>query len=212
MMKLKLQKMDLNLLLLLVSAILLFNSCESKVKKKNDFNVNDNIVEIVKPKEIQNKFEYNNEDVIKTLALNFNSKELLILFLLDQEGRFGDSNFEKYIDIVLLENGILIDKIEFSNQSILCDLELIQESVKVIKLVSNEKLFFIILESCDGEDPDVLRIVTWDGNKQNYEIEIPKYFESQLDKDELLKKLSAKFDESINENILETVRRLIDYR
>jgi len=204
--------MDLNLLLLLVSAILLFNSCESKVKKKNDFNVNDNIVEIVKPKEIQNKFEYNNEDVIKTLALNFNSKELLILFLLDQEGRFGDSNFEKYIDIVLLENGILIDKIEFSNQSILCDLELIQESVKVIKLVSNEKLFFIILESCDGEDPDVLRIVTWDGNKQNYEIEIPKYFESQLDKDELLKKLSAKFDESINENILETVRRLIDYR
>lgn len=214
MMKSKFQKVDLNLLLPLVSIMFLIYSCNNIVKKANDINKKKDVVIISETIECQEEFKYNKEDVIKALSLNIDSEDFTVLFLLDKEGSFGDSGFEKYIDIVILKKNIIIDKIEFSNPSILCDIELVQKSVEIMKskLDSNENLFFAILESCDGEDPDTIQIIIWDGEEHNYDLEIPKYFETKLDKDELLRNLSGKFDESINESVIKTVSQLIDKR
>ncbi|MCF6350605.1 MAG: hypothetical protein L3J23_06180 [Flavobacteriaceae bacterium] len=202
MMKLKYQMKDLSLLGLLVSLIFIY-SCNKK-SIKNEI--------IVKQKEpSQEIFKYNKDDLFNTLDLTLNRKKLLAIFLINQKGEFGSFGYEKNIDIVILDKGTVFDKMEFYNPSILCDVKLTKENIGKIKIGNSlsESLIFSIVESCDGEEPDILKTILWDGNIQSYNIEIPKYFENSLDKKKIIDNLFKNNKDTLNLLVKESISKFV---
>jgi len=194
MMKLSYQMKGMNLWVLLVSLFFITYGCNEKKSEKKVIKNQDRIEKqssIKQQDSIKQKiFNYKKEELFYTIELSFEKKRLSALFFLNQNGEFGDLGFEKKINVILLNNNKIFDKIDFSNASVLCDVEMLSENIdKVfIEESSNENLFFLIVESCDGEEPDVLQIIFWNGNFKKYSFEIPKYFESNEDEKKFLEK------------------------
>ncbi len=196
MMKLNYPIMGLSLLVLLVSLTTILYSCKKNIQiKENTPIVSQKLTK-------QELYKYSEKDLFKTLNIIFNKKELSVLFLMNETGDLGDFGYEKNINVIILDKGILFDKIEFSNASILCDVEIIKQSIEKVVFENNlsENLFFSIIESCDGEDPDLLQTILWNGKKQNYNIEVPKYFENSLEEKEFINNL-LKDNDTINSSI-----------
>ena len=201
----------LSLLVLLASLTTILYSCKKnkQIKEKTSI-VSQKMTE-------QELYKYNEKDLFKTLNIIFNKKELSVLFLINETGNLGDFGYEKNINIVILDEGILFDRIEFSNASILCDVGIITQSIKKVVFEDNlsENLIFSIIESCDGEEPDILQTILWNGKKQNYNIEVPKYFENNLKEREFVNNVLKNNDtinSSIKKIILKSVRLLLKDR
>jgi len=205
-MKLNRQMKALSHFLLLVNVFVFLLSCNvSKENKKNkELNVIDSQYNSQEVKEQEVVYDENN--VVKKLIID---QEQSVVFTIDKEGELGDGNFEKYIDVLILKKEKVIDKIEFSNQSILCDIELINP--KII----NNSLIFSILDSCDGEEPDDLKIFFWKSLKsEDTQISIPKFFENDAEKEELINDiLNSEVKEATKERyFIETLSLLLKDR
>lgn len=179
MIKLNQPMMALNRLLLLASFSMIMLSCGTK--KQNTEIINSKKIDTT-GQSIPKNSNYTKDNVVKKIAFN---NQLSIIFTKDEVGQLGDGNFEKNINVLFVEENKIIDKIEFSNQSILCDVELVNSA-----LVNNQ-LVFGILDSCDGEDPDELKIIYWKNSKIIDEFEVPKYFDDDDEKEKILEKYSS---------------------
>ncbi len=208
-MKLKQHLKALNLSLLLASTLLLFISCDNKKNNDNKSSLSLNIKK-------EKAYSYDTNNVFKEITFQNNSRKLTAVFTKNTKGILGDNGFEKNIEVLMLNKGNLLDKYSFKNQSILCDLKLPIENIKVLDSEDkkNQYLFFALIDSCDGEEPYQLNINVWDDKKEKHKIEIPVYFENQEQKTDFVKNISnINFkSDNIKKSTYESIERLIDIK
>lgn len=183
MMKLKIQTLALRRYQVLASIIFLavftFSSCK-KVKKETSSNFIENFIKSNKDKKL-----------IKQIDFEYGGKKLKSLFFLKEKGELGTNGFVKELEVFIFENKNLLDKFLFQNGSVLCDLKILTDKVNILTENNNQFLFFPIIHSCDGEEPELLIVNIWNGEKRQYEIEIPVYFESDESKANFIQSLHA---------------------
>ncbi len=181
MMNLKIQTSVLKPYLVLVKiSILAFCLISCKNEKKENLISSQNSI---------NK-TYKGRKVIKEVMFKYNKQNLKSIFLLKEEGELGTKGFTKELEVLILNKDILIDSFSFKNKSILCDLKILIDEIKVINEDNHQILFFPIIHSCDGEEPKLLKINIWDDKKSSYEIGIPVYFQNSESKREFAESVS----------------------
>lgn len=201
MIKLRLKMITSNRLLLLVS-ILTILSCVTKKKKEPNINLNNNNKEI-KYNTTSEVSDHKEQSVEEKIYFNDN---ISVSFEKNKTGDLGDVGFEKSITVLFVEGEKIFEKMNFSNYSILCDIELIHA-----KKIQNQ-LLFGILHICDGEDPDELKIIYWNKSKTIDEFKIPKYFNSDYEKEKMMLNYNSKLsstNSSINEYVIDVLSSII---
>lgn len=172
----------------LIFILILFTSCKKEAKLGNSIVEK---TEITSPLEGVLGDEHKGKKLIKQIDFENNGKKLNSFFLLKEEGEIGMNGFVKVLDVLIYENKNLLDKYSFENESPLCDLKILIEEIKILNLKKNQVLYFPIMHSCDGEEPNLLIANTWNGKKKDYKLEIPVYFEDSNSKNEFSENLNA---------------------
>ncbi|WP_158978830.1 hypothetical protein [Cellulophaga sp. L1A9] len=166
--------------------------------------------------EKEEAYSYDTNNVFKEITFQNNSRKLTAVFTKNTKGVLGDNGFKKNIEVLILNKGNLLDKYSFKNQSILCDLKLPMENIKVIDSEGkkNQSLFFALIDSCDGEEPYQLNINIWNNQKTIHKIEVPVYFENSEEEINFTTDISDidfKSD-NIKKFTFEIIERLVDVK
>ncbi len=192
-MNLKTQTSVLKPYLLLVKTIILvccLISCKQE-KKRNLISSEQEKSENLISSQNKNSVNeiYNGRKIIKEVTFKNNNKTLKSVFLLKEEGELGTKGFTKELEVLIFNKDFLIDSFSFKNKSALCGLKIFTDEIKVLSDNNNQILFFPIIHSYGGEEPNFLIVNTWDGKMSNYKINIPVYFQDTESK--------TKFSESV---------------
>lgn len=217
MMKLKDQFKVLNPFLLLLSVVIvIFISCKGNTTEKKILNVKSNH-RIKNDVDNEEKYYYDESKIFKEVSFKNNSKKLLAVFLKKEQGVLGESGFQKSIEVLIIDKGNLLDKYSFKNKSLLCDLKLPVEYIRVFEegVTQNQYLFFAFLDDCDGEEPNKLNINVWNNEKRERKVlDIPVYFENSNRKSEFSKEiLSIQFSsKKIQLHIFDIIQKLTNLK
>ncbi|WP_406771356.1 hypothetical protein [Tenacibaculum maritimum] len=205
MMILKTPTLALRHYLVLANLILtLFASCKKQVKIDNS--TLEKVENTIRLEDILGD-EYNDKKLIKQIDFENNGKKLNSYFFLKEQGEIGTSGFLKELDVLIYENKNLIDKYSFENQSPLCDLKVPTKEIKILSQEKNQILYFPIVHSCDGEEPELLKINIWNNKKISFDIDIPTYFQNTESKIEFAESIAA--INFVSNEIKENAHRLI---
>ena len=181
-MNLKIQTLALKHYLVLVKILILtFFIISCKQEKKENLISSQNSV---------NETIYKGKKVVKEVVFKNNKQNFKSIFLLEHQGQLGAKDFAKELEVLIFNKDVLVDSFSFKNKSILCDLKIMIDEIKILGKGNKQALFFPIIHSCDGEEPKLLKVNLWDGKKSNYKIDIPVYFQDAESKKEFSESIS----------------------